>query len=66
MAQIPVVPLSYGDAFKIMAQLAGPEVPTDWQGGMNFTYRLGPGFARERRANKLLLRVEVNSRLEMR
>lgn len=24
--------------------LSGPEAPSDWQGRLNFTYRIGPGF----------------------
>ena len=26
--------------------MTGEEAPPAWQGGMNFTYRLGPGFIR--------------------
>ena len=24
--------------------MGGADGPSDWQGGLNFTYRLGPGF----------------------
>ncbi|GFR95759.1 N-acetylated-alpha-linked acidic dipeptidase 2, partial [Elysia marginata] len=46
LPKIPSHPIGYGAAEKIMKHLAGMEVPkdSDWQGGMNFTYRVGPGF----------------------
>jgi len=40
---IPVQPLSWGDAQEILKALEGNAVPQDWQGGLNFTYRVGPG-----------------------
>jgi N-acetylated-alpha-linked acidic dipeptidase len=41
--KIPSLPLSYGEAAKILAALAGSRVPDDWQGGLPFAYHLGPG-----------------------
>ena len=46
--RIPVIPISYADAEKILKHLEGPAAPRDWQGGLPFTYRLGPGPARVR------------------
>jgi N-acetylated-alpha-linked acidic dipeptidase len=43
MPRIPSLPLSYGDAEKILRHLAGPNVPQGWQGGLPFAYHLGPG-----------------------
>ncbi|HMK30684.1 MAG TPA: M28 family metallopeptidase [Terriglobales bacterium] len=43
MPRIPALPLSYHDAQPILANLAGPESPRDWQGALPFTYHLGPG-----------------------
>ena len=45
---IPALPLSWGDAQHILAGIRGqaltPELVADgWQGGLNFTYMLGPG-----------------------
>ena len=42
-AKIPSTPLSYHDAAPILAALAGPDSPRSWQGGLPFTYHLGPG-----------------------
>ncbi|XP_069960673.1 N-acetylated-alpha-linked acidic dipeptidase 2 [Cherax quadricarinatus] len=41
--RIPVQPISYSDAYYIFSQLGGEEAPDEWQGGLNLTYRLGPG-----------------------
>ncbi|HVC89928.1 MAG TPA: M28 family metallopeptidase [Acidobacteriaceae bacterium] len=42
-AKIPSTPLSYHDAAPILAALKGPDSPRSWQGGLPFTYHLGPG-----------------------
>jgi N-acetylated-alpha-linked acidic dipeptidase len=41
--KIPSLPLSYGEAAKILKALAGDRVPDEWQGGLPFAYHLGPG-----------------------
>jgi N-acetylated-alpha-linked acidic dipeptidase len=46
LAKIPVTPLSYSDAAPILEHLAGPPSPREWQGGLPFTYHVGPGPAR--------------------
>jgi N-acetylated-alpha-linked acidic dipeptidase len=43
LPRIPVMPISYRDAEKILQRLAGPVAPPDWQGGLPLTYHLGPG-----------------------
>jgi len=40
--RIPVLPISYGDAEPLLRQLQGP-VLNGFQGGLNLTYRAGPG-----------------------
>jgi len=44
--RIPSLPISYGEAEKILRQIAGPSVPAGWQGGLPFAYHLGPGPAK--------------------
>uniref|UniRef100_A0A914HWS0 Uncharacterized protein n=1 Tax=Globodera rostochiensis TaxID=31243 RepID=A0A914HWS0_GLORO len=63
MPQIPAIPLSYGDAYHILSRMDGPEVPSEWRGGLNITYRVGPGF---KSGKGQTVRVEVHSRLEVR
>ncbi|MFZ1082325.1 MAG: M28 family metallopeptidase [Candidatus Kryptoniota bacterium] len=50
---IPCMPISYGNAEKLLSNLAGPAVPHDWQGGLPFAYHIGPGA------------TEVHMKLEM-
>ncbi|MDN3689942.1 M28 family peptidase [Cyclobacterium jeungdonense] len=40
---IPVTPIPYGEAAKILGQMNGKPVPAGWQGGLPFTYRLEGG-----------------------
>ena len=42
-ARIPSLPLSYGDAQRILSRLSGDNVPDGWQGGLPLAYHLGPG-----------------------
>lgn len=53
LPHIPCMPISYGNAEKLLSNLAGAAVPHDWQGGLPFTYHIGPG------------PTEVNMKIEM-
>ena len=56
LPRIPVLPVSYGTAERILRHLAGPVAPPDWQGALPLTYKLGPGPA------KLRLKTEMDNR----
>jgi N-acetylated-alpha-linked acidic dipeptidase len=43
LAKIPVLPISYADAFPLLAALGGPVAPEEWRGALPLTYHLGPG-----------------------
>jgi N-acetylated-alpha-linked acidic dipeptidase len=43
MPKIPSLPLSYGEAEKLLKALGGPNAPQGWQGGLPFAYHVGPG-----------------------
>jgi N-acetylated-alpha-linked acidic dipeptidase len=43
LPRIPSIPMSHEDAAEILSRLGGPAVPREWQGGLPFTYHLGPG-----------------------
>lgn len=45
---IPVVPIGYGNARKILEALDGPSVPNAWQGGLGFRYHIGNDAVRVR------------------
>jgi N-acetylated-alpha-linked acidic dipeptidase len=46
ITQIPVLPISYGDAEPLLRALEGPVAPEDWRGALPITYHIGPGPAR--------------------
>jgi N-acetylated-alpha-linked acidic dipeptidase len=46
LPKIPSLPIAYAEAEKILRRLGGPEAPPEWQGGLPFTYHIGPGGAR--------------------
>ena len=54
ITKIPVLPISYGDAKPLLAELKGPVAPEDFRGGLPITYHIGPGPA------KVHLKVESN------
>src|SRR5690606_25296339 len=41
LAKIPVVPIGYANAERIMGKMSGPSIPDSWQGGLGFRYRIG-------------------------
>ncbi len=42
MPTVAAAPMSYKDARLLLERMTGPEAPREWQGGLPFTYRLGP------------------------
>ena len=48
IAIIPSLPISYDTAHEILKVLAGPNVPSGWQGGLPLAYHVGPGPAEVR------------------
>jgi N-acetylated-alpha-linked acidic dipeptidase len=48
LPHIPTTPLSYGQAKYLLAAMGGAEAPEDFQGGLPFTYHVGPGPAEAR------------------
>jgi len=54
ITKIPVLPISYGDAKPLLAELKGPVAPEEFRGALPITYHVGPGPA------KVHLKVESN------
>jgi len=57
--KIPAQAISYGDAMELLRRMGGLEAPKTWQGGLNITYRTGPGF----QSGSAKLKLEVNNQL---
>ncbi|CAN8016872.1 unnamed protein product [Ixodes persulcatus] len=45
LPSIPVQPISYNDAQELLSGMAGSMAPLEWQGKLNITYNLGPGYS---------------------
>lgn len=43
LPRIPVLPVSYRSARRILSLLGGSVAPYEWQGGLDLTYKTGPG-----------------------
>ncbi|XP_012946633.1 N-acetylated-alpha-linked acidic dipeptidase 2, partial [Aplysia californica] len=41
---IPVYPISYDDAHRMMRHMGGTSTDESWHGGLNVSYSAGPGF----------------------
>ncbi|HET8713647.1 MAG TPA: M28 family metallopeptidase [Gemmatimonadales bacterium] len=46
--KIPIIPMGYGNARRLLEPLTGPSVPQSWQGALPFRYHVGPGPVRAR------------------
>ncbi|HXO84468.1 MAG TPA: M20/M25/M40 family metallo-hydrolase [Gemmatimonadales bacterium] len=46
--KIPIIPMGYGNARRLLEPLVGPSVPQSWQGALPFRYHVGPGPVRAR------------------
>ncbi|MGH9333143.1 MAG: transferrin receptor-like dimerization domain-containing protein, partial [Vicinamibacteria bacterium] len=43
LIEIPVLPISYGDALPLLRNLRGKVAPEEWRGALPITYHIGPG-----------------------
>ncbi|KAL8618688.1 hypothetical protein ACOMHN_048864 [Nucella lapillus] len=62
LPHLPSQPIGYNDAQNILSLMGGPSAPASWQGGLNFTYRIGPGFLSP---SDMKIRVMVNNYREV-
>ncbi|HYM79867.1 MAG TPA: M28 family metallopeptidase [Candidatus Limnocylindria bacterium] len=46
--RIPSLPIAWSEAARILEALEGPAAPSGWQGGLPFSYHVGPGPAKVR------------------
>jgi N-acetylated-alpha-linked acidic dipeptidase len=56
LPKVPVLPISYKSAQRILSLLGGPSAPYEWQGALCLTYKIGPGPA------EVHLRTQMDNR----
>ncbi|KAK6760458.1 hypothetical protein RB195_021793 [Necator americanus] len=61
LPSIPVLPISYTTAFQILSRMKGRPAPQPWQGAVNVTYKIGPGFQSD---EKLTMEVHGNLKIK--
>ncbi|KAK3752319.1 hypothetical protein QZH41_010340, partial [Actinostola sp. cb2023] len=60
--QIPVQPISYGQAMELFRRMKGHDVPPNWQiPQFNMTLKTGPGFHNDTLKIKLKVNTQINS-----
>jgi N-acetylated-alpha-linked acidic dipeptidase len=48
LPRIPIIPMAYGNARRLLELIEGKSVPQSWQGALPFRYHVGPGPVRAR------------------
>lgn len=67
LPSIPVQPISYKDAQELLNNMSGSMAPVEWQGKLNITYNLGPGYSSgddvqvELSVHNILQRVNIHN-----
>ncbi|XP_072332562.1 N-acetylated-alpha-linked acidic dipeptidase 2 isoform X3 [Scyliorhinus torazame] len=64
LPKIPVHPIGYKDAEEILRYMGGVSAPSEWKGGLNVSYNIGPGFKDSYSSRKV--RMHVHTRNEVR
>ncbi|CAN2388276.1 acidic dipeptidase-like, partial [Pristimantis euphronides] len=62
---IPTQPIGFGDAEKLICQLNGAAASSTWQGALNCTYNIGPGFHPDGNYSDSVVQVNVNNYAEI-
>ncbi|XP_038617708.1 putative N-acetylated-alpha-linked acidic dipeptidase [Tachyglossus aculeatus] len=64
LPQIPVHPIGYHDAQKLLENMGGSPPPeTSWKGNLNISYNLGPGFTANYSSWKVKMRIQTNNKV---
>uniref|UniRef100_A0A3P8WVW2 Aminopeptidase NAALADL1 n=1 Tax=Cynoglossus semilaevis TaxID=244447 RepID=A0A3P8WVW2_CYNSE len=63
LPSIPVHPIGFHDAVPLLQNMGGPIPPNNWKGGLNVSYRIGPGFTEEFRTQKVRMNIHTNNQV---
>ncbi|XP_067680231.1 N-acetylated-alpha-linked acidic dipeptidase 2-like [Haliotis asinina] len=62
LPKIPAHPIGYDIAEQILREMGGDEAPVAWRGGLNITYRLGPGL--EKTGWKIQMNISTTNEIK--
>lgn len=63
LPSIPVHPIGYHDAEKILKLMGGPAPPEAWKGNLNVSYNIGPGFVGNFSSRQVRMHVYTNNKV---
>uniref|UniRef100_A0AAX7V7G5 Aminopeptidase NAALADL1 n=1 Tax=Astatotilapia calliptera TaxID=8154 RepID=A0AAX7V7G5_ASTCA len=63
LPKIPVHPIGFHDAFRLLNNMGGEIPPNNWKGALNVSYRIGPGFTDEFKSQKVRMNIHTNNQV---
>ncbi|XP_029028124.2 N-acetylated-alpha-linked acidic dipeptidase 2 [Betta splendens] len=63
LPRIPVHPIGFHDAVRLLENMGGPTPPNNWKGALNVSYRIGPGFAGDFTSQKVRMNIHTNNQV---
>ncbi|XP_058490276.1 N-acetylated-alpha-linked acidic dipeptidase 2 isoform X2 [Solea solea] len=63
LPKIPVHPIGFHDAIHLLKNMGGQIPPNNWKGGLNVSYRIGPGFTDEFKNQKVRMNIHTNNQV---
>ncbi|XP_005720764.1 N-acetylated-alpha-linked acidic dipeptidase 2 [Pundamilia nyererei] len=63
LPNIPVHPIGFHDAFRLLNNMGGEIPPNNWKGALNVSYRIGPGFTDEFKSQKVRMNIHTNNQV---
>uniref|UniRef100_A0A3B4T533 Glutamate carboxypeptidase 2 n=1 Tax=Seriola dumerili TaxID=41447 RepID=A0A3B4T533_SERDU len=63
LPKIPVHPIGFHDAVLLLKNMGGQIPPNNWKGGLNVSYRIGPGFAGDFKSQKVRMNIHTNNQV---
>nr|XP_033806013.1 putative N-acetylated-alpha-linked acidic dipeptidase isoform X2 [Geotrypetes seraphini]XP_033806014.1 putative N-acetylated-alpha-linked acidic dipeptidase isoform X2 [Geotrypetes seraphini] len=63
LPKIPVHPIGYHDAEKLLRNMGGPAPPNSWKGNLNVSYNIGPGFTANYSTQKVRMHIHTINRV---
>uniref|UniRef100_A0A7N6BCR7 Glutamate carboxypeptidase 2 n=1 Tax=Anabas testudineus TaxID=64144 RepID=A0A7N6BCR7_ANATE len=63
LPKIPVHPIGFHDAIRLLENMGGQIPPNSWKGALNVSYRIGPGFTDDFKSQKVRMNIHTNNQV---